>query len=154
MLSILKDRLLSILKEENVNSITLDNGNVINDFNIIDENDTITYVDNETFLGFITKYADKNDLYLLENNYYYEFGFKSLNSKAIREYNIYPQIITFPISDALINLIGNFLDEYSELLEEDITSYIRRSYEAYKIISDELNEGYLVIYGMNEENLF
>ena len=72
---------------------------------------------------------------------------------AIREYNVYPQIINFPISDALINLLGNFLDEYSELSSEDIKSYIRRSYEVYKIISDELNENYLVIYGMNEDNL-
>ncbi len=153
MLGILKDRLINILKEENVNSITLDNGNIINDFNLINESDTVTYVDNLTFTGFITKYADKNNLYLLENNYYYEFGFKSLNSLAIREYNVYPQIINFPISDALINLLGNFLDEYSELSSEDIKSYIRRSYEVYKIISDELNENYLVIYGMNEDNL-
>jgi hypothetical protein len=85
MLNILKEDILNILKEENAKEVGLLDGRNINDFNLLKEDDTITLVDGISFNDFILNYANKKDLYLLENDYYYDFGFKSLNDKAIKE---------------------------------------------------------------------
>ncbi len=153
MLNILKEDILNILKEENAKEVGLLDGRIINDFNLLKEDDTITLVDGISFNDFILNYANKKDLYLLENDYYYDFGFKSLNDKAIKEYNIYPQTYIMPISDSLLSLIGSFCDEYSILEDSDIKGFIKRSYEVYKIICSELKDRFIVIYNISEDNL-
>ncbi|MCR5706591.1 MAG: hypothetical protein K6G48_07335 [Acholeplasmatales bacterium] len=154
MLNILKDRLISILNEENINSITLTDGRIVDDFNTLKEDDSIDLVGDTRFDDFILSYANKKNLYLLANDYAYDFGFKSLNDMAIREYNVCPQTYIMPISDALLSLIGNFLDEYTTLEDSDAKGFIKRSYEAYKIICDELKDRFIVTFNMNETNIF
>ena len=151
MLRLLKSKLIEILKEENVKSITI-NGNKTSDFSSINENDTITMVDLVPFDDFIINYSNKNNLYLFDNNYSYDFGFKSLNDLALREYNIYPQTFILPVSDPMLGLLGNFLDEWSLMEDCDIHSFIKRAYEVYKLICDELKDKYIVLFNENYED--
>lgn len=151
MLRLLKSKLIEILKEENVKSITI-NGNKISDFSNINETDTITMVDLVPFDDFIINYSNKNNLYLFDNNYSYDFGFKSLNDLALREYNIYPQTFILPVSDPMLGLLGNFLDEWSLMEDCDIHGFIKRAYEVYKLICDELKDKYIVLFNENYED--
>lgn len=151
MLRLLKSKLIEILKEENVKSITI-NGNKISDFSNINETDNITMVDLVPFDDFIINYSNKNNLYLFDNNYSYDFGFKSLNDLALREYNIYPQTFILPVSDPMLGLLGNFLDEWSLMEDCDIHGFIKRAYEVYKLICDELKDKYIVLFNENYED--
>lgn len=151
MLRLLKSKLIEILKEENVKSITI-NGNKISDFSNINETDTITMVDLVPFDDFIINYSNKNNLYLFDNNYSYDFGFKSLNDLALREYNIYPQTFILPVSDPMLGLLGNFLDEWSLMEDCDIHGFIKRAYEVYKLICDELKDKYIVLFNETYED--
>lgn len=150
MLRLLKSKLIEILKKENVKSITI-NGNKTSDFSNINETDNITMVDLVPFDDFIINYSNKNNLYLFDNNYSYDFGFKSLNDLALREYNIYPQTFILPVSDPMLGLLGNFLDEWSLMEDCDIHGFIKRAYEVYKLICDELKDKYLVLFNENYE---
>lgn len=150
MLRLLKSKLIEILKEENVKSITI-NGNKTSDFLNINETDNITMVDLVPFDDFIINYSNKNNLYLFDNNYSYDFGFKSLNDLALREYNIYPQTFILPVSDPMLGLLGNFLDEWSLMEDCDIHGFIKRAYEVYKLICDELKDKYIVLFNENYE---
>ena len=151
MLRLLKSKLIEILNEENVKGVTI-NGNKISDFSSVNETDTITMVDLVPFDDFIINYSNKNNLYLLDNNYSYDFGFKSLNDLALREYNIYPQTFILPVSDPMLGLLGNFLDEWSLMEDSDIHSFIKRAYEVYKLICDELKDKYIVLFSENYED--
>lgn len=150
MLRLLKSKLIEILKKENVKSITI-NGNKTSDFLNINETDNITMVDLVPFDDFIINYSNKNNLYLFDNNYSYDFGFKSLNDLALREYNIYPQTFILPVSDPMLGLLGNFLDEWSLMEDCDIHGFIKRAYEVYKLICDELKDKYIVLFNENYE---
>lgn len=151
MLRLLKSKLIEILKKENVKSITI-NGNKTSDFSNINETDNITMVDLVPFDDFIINYSNKNNLYLFDNNYSYDFGFKSLNDLALREYNIYPQTFILPVSDPMLGLLGNFLDEWSLMEDCDIHGFIKRAYEVYKLICDELKDKYIVLFNENYED--
>ena len=151
MLRLLKSKLIEILKKENVKSITI-NGNKTSDFSNINETDNITMVDLVPFDDFIINYSNKNNLYLFDNNYSYDFGFKSLNDLALKEYNIYPQTFILPVSDPMLGLLGNFLDEWSLMEDCDIHGFIKRAYEVYKLICDELKDKYIVLFNENYED--
>ena len=151
MLRLLKSKLIEILKKENVKSITI-NGNKTSDFSNINETDNITMVDLVPFDDFIINYSNKNNLYLFDNNYSYDFGFKSLNDLALKEYNIYPQTFILPVSDPMLGLLGNFLDEWSLMEDCDIHGFIKRAYADYKLICDELKDKYIVLFNENYED--
>ncbi len=144
MLKILKDKLNDILNKENVKELILDNNRIVTNFDELGLYDNIIMVDDIKFDDFILNYANKNNLYLLSNNYSYDFGFISLNDKAIKEYGLYPQNYIMPLSDGILELIGNFLDEYETY--EISNSFKNRSYELYKLICEELKDGYLVLF--------
>lgn len=103
----------------------------------------ILKIDSIPFDEFIRDYADKNDLELLYNGYQYDSGFKSGNDKAIRNYTLYPNTMFMPLSDPLLGLISNFIDEYDSY---ESSTFEARSYEVFKLISDELRERAIVVF--------
>lgn len=108
-------------------------------------NKDILNIDDIPFDDFILKYADDTNMPLLYNGYQYDSGFKSGNDRAIREYTLYPNTIFLPLSDGLLGLISNFIDEYDSY---ESPTFIARSYEVFKIISDEMKGKAIIVFDM------
>ena len=103
----------------------------------------IIKIDSITFDDYIKDYANKNDLELLYNGYQYDCGFKSGNDKAIKKYTLYPNTIFMPLSDPLLGLISNFIDEYDSY---DSNTFEARSYEVFKLISEEMKGQAIIVF--------
>ncbi len=143
MIQLQEKRLKEILDICNVKTIKYIDGTV--NYNGTLANKEILEIDDLSFDDFILKYANESNIPLLYNSYEYETGLESRNEAAIRKYGINASLFLLPFSDAVLGLIGRFLDESYE----PSSTYKERSYELYKLICMELDDC-LVVFDMND----
>lgn len=117
---------------------------IINGHETIFNGDEIISVDGISFDDFIKSYADINKKKLLSFGFQYDYGIMSLNDLAIREYTLYPNTTFLPISDAMLGLMSNFIDEYDSGIES--SSFLSRCYEVFKLLSDEMKEDTIILF--------
>ena len=110
----------------------------------------IKNINDMPFDDFIISYANKEGLEVLYNGYQYPQGLMSGNDIAKRCYTLYPNTVFLPLSDPLLGLMSNFIDEYDEY---ESPTFVLRAYEVFKILSDEMKGRAIVIFDMDEENI-
>ena len=142
MLRVFHERLKSILNNNEILYADGMKSSILYDKDILE-------IDGMPFDDYILDYANKNNIEVLYNGYQYDYGFKSANELAIRKYNIYPNTIFLPLSDALLGLISNFIDEYDSY---ESSTFIERAYEVFKLISMELKD-LIIIFDMDDNML-
>lgn len=104
---------------------------------------------------YILEVADKKNKYLLSNNYYSSSSLYSKNDKSIRQYGLETNLFILPICDVIYSIINRLIDEFVSYEFKSlgyINSFLNRSYELYKMICDDLDDDYIVVYDMNESD--
>jgi len=146
MIQLLENKLIQILNECNCKTIKYIDETVKYTGMLL--NKEILEIDNILFDDFILDYANKNNIPLLYNSYDYETGLIGKNEIAIRKYGYNVSLFLLPFSDAVLGLVGRFLDESYD----PSSTFIDRSYELYKLICIELSEC-IVVFDMNSNDV-